>query len=707
MKVDKETLVKHKFWVIAALCLPLTLFAMVYLATSVAGAINAKHKEVDKKIKDLKAFADPKRPDEVSKKKREAELHESLKDVVWEEAWQTQARQPGLNTWPEQLEHDFHFANGLFAMKVQAERTKTPPADQGTGELPKNQFRGEIIKVTKDVLLVQGREGKEGKGKVVTKPFQRTAQVAVTLSDDKAKDQAVPFEKLEGRKAGHPGDYVTITYQVGKYFGDPLTPSEQGIFRSAYKTQLLDILRVVDPVTATGKGVVQLKDWPFDDDVDKLPPGATFLNFVPEWKQNHQLSKEAWIAQEDLWIQRELYRLIQLANSFVSRFHGPGGAGKGKEFAFTNPYWELRLTLTADDKLAIKMKNLLSRRQRADVFFLVKLRPDGNPEKVFVGGVDPFNPGEVKDIPAVALKGGPSATGIYGVEQVLTPQTAAVRRIDQVVIGSSAQGSGARAATPAPQSVGASGAAAAGGSRAESHRLFPKSLVAFLLPGEAKEEEAKEPSTVKPSTPGLPPTGSGSGSGLGIMNPTQAGGKTDKVSPNGLPFERYLEVTDQARRLPVGLVLIVDQQHVGLVQAAFADSVLRFLTNQVVLNRYPHNLRSPEATSVAVGPKAGPPDLARAFGAGSFPGGSMPPLAGGFIGGNAKAIVVMPSGSGMPFGGSFMPGGGMPFGPSRPGASGENGRPGGSAEEPETNVELVLYGVVSLYERYPPRPAGH
>jgi hypothetical protein len=46
-----------------------------------------------------------------------------------------------------------------------------------------------------------------------------------------------------------------------------------------------------------------------------------FFFWVPKWdRQNHDISEEAWIAQEDLWIYRELFRLVKKANDYVANF---------------------------------------------------------------------------------------------------------------------------------------------------------------------------------------------------------------------------------------------------------------------------------------------------------------------------------------------------------------------------------------------------
>src|SRR5205823_7435653 len=101
----------------------------------------------------------------------------------------------------------------------------------------------------------------------------------------------------------------------------------------------------------------------------------------------------------------------------------------------------------------------------------------------------------------------------------------------------------------------------------------------------------------------------------GPVGPAGTGGAEGERTPNGLLENRYLEVTPQARRVPVGIALIVDQAHVARVQTAFADSPLRFLITQVLMHRYPKSVR-PDVPSQ---PGAGGDQVAGGGGA-VFPG---------------------------------------------------------------------------------------
>jgi hypothetical protein len=124
---------------------------------------------------------------------------------------------------------------------------------------------------------------------------------------------------------------------------------------------------------------------------------------------------------------------------------------------------------------------------------------------------------------------------------------------------------------------------------------------------------------------------------------------------NGLVKDRYSEVNEQARRLPVGVALIVDQVHLGRILKSFENSKFRFVINQTLLNRYPGSLRPQIA---AVKEEARPTGPLRGFGPRDMGAGAAP-----------------------------RPPAGM-----------------GSEDTFESNVELVIYGTVTLYQRHPPRP---
>jgi hypothetical protein len=104
-----------------------------------------------------------------------------------------------------------------------------------------------------------------------------------------------------------------------------------------------------------------------------------------------------------------------------------------------------------------------------------------------------------------------------------------------------------------------------------------------------------------PGGPGIPPMPGGMGAppppgaygmqtgGMGATG-GQGGagaGSTDRTPNIGLDRARYLFVTDQSRHLPLAMTLTVDQSHLNEILVAIANSRLRFQTTQVEFRRQP------------------------------------------------------------------------------------------------------------------------
>jgi hypothetical protein len=344
---------------------------------------------------------------------------------------------------------------------------------------------------------------------------------------------------------------------------------------------------------------------------------------------------------------------------------------------FRNPYWLMELELLGGNKVKVKLTNQLTRPQSLDVYFRAQFQPGGPMVELGPFSAEPRSPAgtpKASHEQELTLTGAYAPKGVYAVRQVLTWETAAVKRIDQIAIGT-----------------------AGGDEWALPHRLAHKKLVSFLK----KEEEKKE-------EPAAAVAGSDSGAGTpmgsGSMKPGGLGGMEQMAVPrtkNGLVAERYLEKTEQARRVPVALALIVDQLHVSRVQTAFANSPMRFLTTQVILHRYPNSVRPPETLQVAGGKEGDPGDPM----SGAVPGptGGFPAYyPGGKMGSGSYFQPSRSSAMPYPMGGTDAGGTGYPGYPGMTGYPG-SGLPSAGGDEGETNMELGLYGIVSIYERFPPR----
>jgi hypothetical protein len=618
MKLDKATLLKQKFWVLLFVSLPITLGAIFLLVTSVSGEIARAKATLDSKLKGLKT-PEYKTPADIAEAKRAADVEKADEKRVWEQAWDMQKH---LFLWPEAVESEFNFQSGKFAQQIKVYRGQArPPADAGKAD---RHLVG-VVDVNKGSHLVVKVDGK---------------------SEMIYPSTFVSKNKIEGGREGLTevgfegivkNDHVVIAYHEGKYFGEPLTIAEMSAYRQpleVYMSQIVPILSQVEPMNAKGEGVVQLRGWWYDNDWDQWitkssgppeRPDQRFLVYLREsWQRDSSgdISEEAWLAQEDLWIQKELFRLIRLSNDYVSKFEGvteadkKGGADKNKFYTYKNPYWELGLKLAGNNELIVSLKNLQSRRQKLGVNFRIWFNGKGKEPETFLVDDEPLGPSgtpEATRVKAYPFKENLVRTGIFGVEQVLTWETAAVKRIDNITIGSLSSDE-----------------------YSHSHRTFAYDQ--FTL----KRMEVKPVDPLEAKRVATKPK---------LKTRIDVGGN-DLTKHNLIRnrYLNYLDVTPQSRRVPVAVVLIVDQDHVDRVLTAFGNSMLRFVTQQFAINRYPGSLR----------PVLPNPNLGIRW-------GNRPP----------------PPGTDLRFLTTMSP---------------ETATP----TEMESNIELVLHGTVTLYERTPP-----
>jgi hypothetical protein len=193
---------------------------------------------------------------------------------------------------------------------------------------------------------------------------------------------------------------------------------------------------------------------------------------------------------------------------------------------------------------------------------------------------------------------------------------------------------------------------------------------------------AVAPPTTTPGTDSSTPAGPGFVDSSGGTNPGGAarGPALQKSPDHGIPLNRYYEETDEVRRVPVAVVLVVDAPYMNDVLAAFANSRLRIQVTQVVWNRMHGGLPRPEFFK-----KAGGGGGAFAPGADRSGGSPVGPVGAAGAGGSAQ----LPGGGGYPgFPGGAGGTGGPPTGPRGP----------VSVEEETSEIEVQIYGMISLYE---------
>jgi hypothetical protein len=371
----------------------------------------------------------------------------------------------------------------------------------------------------------------------------------------------------------------------------------------------------------------------------------SILRFVSGWDQRAvPESEEIWLAMEDLWVQRELVRVVHDVNQAAAQFKEVSKVSDTHK-VFRNRFWEVELKVVTPkdqkgDLLEGTIKNVSGRLQvfgrKNELTLNVYLdEKDEFPFQFVIEG-DYLNAGDpprkVKTLPKHRLTR-PAVT-LAKVEQVFDSLTVPVWRIDRVALGYASN----RTHALAPKKS-----------------LFSEAIVTKL------QENAQAGSTAA-GTGGV----SGPG-GLGPMGASTDGGGAQSstaasydITPAGLLRNRYVTVTNQVRRMQVGLVLILDQEFLPDVLEAFSNSKLRCQNTQYHWKRF----RSGRGANPTTGTGTGT----------GFPNG---------LGGESDIGSGFPMGSGLGTGGAIRQ--------STDGLS-------------VSMIELSIYGIASLYEKYTETP---
>jgi hypothetical protein len=623
MKIDKETLVKNRYWILVGTAAGLTLIGWLLLVFTVPSTVAKAVTDVETPWKKDKKYNDFKNPALVKQMTDATQKLEAEYATLHKKLYDSQIEQTCLMTWPKAMvDQGFDFKNGKFAKDVTVQKKGDPKTDDKwvKGQPPDSPDRlaGTLIDNSESWFKVKDRNGT-----IVT--FMRRLDTKVIFADapeKKAGSFGPSFGDLGTKKMHN----VIVNFAHGRYFGEDLTEYEIRAYRDTYKDQLLETLAEIGAVNAVNEPVVLLRYIPFTKVVtkagradlsgdnwiykpDKLPPSDNrFFSYVSanslsHWPDNwHDISsEEIWAAQENLWIQREIYRQIKAINDSVAAFTPVTGnkAGKDGWTKFRNYYWEIELKVTdpgAQAKVAAKLKNLRPVGQSVNnLRFLLRFKdPNDKNAKVsdpllfpprepvdrrFLGAVvdvagspnDTFPPkGDPKDYVEFDVQG-PLTEPLFSVDQMLTVETAAVKRLDMLNV----------AMSPFTGETAIS----------HYHSVKPQ-LESFKKKPPPPTPKAGTVAKADENIGAPPPPGAGDpppeeiaddGTPLAGLDPSLTGAL--KLSLNHLVLDRYLKKTLELRQLPISLVMVVGQEHMNRVTAGMANSPLRFLPAQVLWQR--------------------------------------------------------------------------------------------------------------------------
>src|SRR5947209_11771938 len=110
-KLDKQTLIKHHFWILLALAVILIPVALGSVWVGVAGATAAQAKKIDETKKKLTGTAAKSKKSKEELEQQQEQLNKR-KSEVWKEAYE---KQKGLVTFPKALAYlnDLYFGDPI------------------------------------------------------------------------------------------------------------------------------------------------------------------------------------------------------------------------------------------------------------------------------------------------------------------------------------------------------------------------------------------------------------------------------------------------------------------------------------------------------------------------------------------------------------------------------------------------------------------
>ncbi len=478
-----------------------------------------------------------------------------------------------------------------------------------------------------------------------------------------------------------------------RFFGDEITDDDRATFRSP-DVYLAEYNRLPELIAPT-------------DFADHSWQEVLAGRYVPEFKVM-PTSEEVWLALEDLCVEREVLHDIHAVNQMLAEFlpvpqsvaepAKPKGKAKEeieryqeemKRYAkekeaylaekkkvdeelataykvrpneaagrFISPYWQMDIVVgrpapgqakAGELSFRGKLTNVSPRRQNvARIEFKVWLTGRATAEPAILPvQAEYLAAGESVEFKDTRQAPSDPGLAIHKVEQKLDAHYAPVKQLVKLELAW------------------------------KSHRFADKDLEMAAFSAAAVEEEKKK---APPPAAGAAPGGGGA-----------AQGPDTSFTPNHIPRRRYLERTEQVRRMPVAMVLIVDQGHVQDVIRALSNSRLRFQNTQIHYERFRGLISLDGPAGVADAPAPGAPSGAAPPPV--FRGAGDPTMGRGGVGRSGAR-------------GAGAGGGNADRRPrDLPGLGHGDPNINPSVDEENNNlVELTVYGLISLYEQFPPKP---
>jgi len=418
----------------------------------------------------------------------------------------------------------------------------------------------------------------------------------------------------------------------------------------------------------------------------------TALRTVTDWGTKQVEPEPFWLALEDFWVQRGLLEPIARLNAEAATFEDvtPKDAKDADlKRNFRTRTWELDLEVAQKGNKQVlqgQLRNRTPRLQALGVNKSMKVKvwlsdrrgSDESPDVLFEirgesvpgKGLITCTPQEINTV---------SVTKITRVVQVFDEATVPVRLVNTVELNM-LDHRNKSTTLELPKHLEADEAAAA------ETQTTPGPGGEGGLPGATPGMGGRPGMTGISGPPGLEGEGGGRGGMYGGATTRGKGGSIQTALLSNK--KRYVKRTDDVRRMPVAVSVVIDNDYVNDLMVAYTNSTLHFQITQTQWARFKSTLPPIHGTTSG-GAGSGPPTTPGAPG-----GGDDLPSAGATpgVGGGRPGVPGFPG-----MGGPGLPGLSGGFGSMLSTSSGI--LPG----EANTNLcEFVLFGIVSLYEKVPP-----
>lgn len=449
-------------------------------------------------------------------------------------------------------------------------------------------------------------------------------------------------------------------------FGEPVPESARidERFEGAYQAEYKKLIEKLEPMD-------------FRDRWDRV------LRYVPTFPRRPN-SEDMWLALEDLWVQREVLEAIHKVNAEAAVFKtaaewsdkantGPVPNGP-KHRVFQSRLWELDLSLTEKDnvrRLEGTLKNISPRLQVMGVGNVMRLKvwltPQAKTPYIFEvqgGAVEAGQTIKIKTLDSHTIPADWKATELFKVEQQFDVRTVPIKRVEHLALGKlsdrnhqSLQLQMAKFSKAIADRETPTGAAGGGNMGFMGGGIGTPPAPGGMLGATG--------ATPMPGGMGGAMGFGGGATGYGMTGEGSQPAALNALTQNKLQRYRYIDITDQVRRMPLGVAVVTDQSYMKDILESLANIRLRFQITQMHWTRFHTQLNY--GTSGTLNSGSGFPMPGR-FGMPPSDDDPMTPMSG-------------------------VPNNYNPLGAAAPTNSRED-------QFSANLMELSVYGLISLYEKY-------